>query len=114
MKLFVRSDAPKLDRLLRVCSGPQQIRYFAWILALAEIPSEFRLTDTETVLEPAALDYSKAVSELSLDILSVFTCVFCGSHMAVSSFLSPVYSDSANTPVHLDGRGTREAHSYRA
>ena len=81
--------APKLDRSL------------LWPFSL----------NTGASLEPAA---SKAVRELSLDILSIFACVFFESHMACSSPLSPVYSDSAKISVHLDGRGTREARSYRA
>ena len=35
-----------------------------------------RLLIAVTILEPAVLDSSKAVGELSLDILSILTCVF--------------------------------------
>ena len=73
-----------------------------------------RLPIAEAILEPAALDSSTAASELPLDILPIFTYVFCESRMALSSPLSPVYSDLANKQVHLDGRGTQEADSYRA
>jgi hypothetical protein len=68
----------------------------------------------ETILEPAVLDSSKVLSESSPDTLAIFMCVFCESHMACSSYLGLVYSDSPNIQVQLDGRGTREAHAHRA
>jgi hypothetical protein len=69
---------------------------------------------TETILEPAVLDSSKALSESSPDALYILMCAFHDFHMARSSYLSLIYSDSPNIQVDLDGRGTREAHSHRA
>ena len=86
MKVLGRPEAPKhrLDRSL-LCTfslgkkGRARITngYIPYVCICAS-----RSVIAETILEPAVLDFSKALSELLPGALSIFMCVICESNMA--------------------------------
>ena len=86
MKVLGRPDAPKhrLDRsfLCTFSLGKEgRVRITNGHIPYVRICAS-RSVIAETILEPAVLDSSKALSELSPGALSIFMCVICESHMA--------------------------------